>query len=155
MKRIFRMVVVVLSVCCLSTTAFAKEAVSMKYNQKENIKVGALYKNENGVSEKIIKVNGDGSFVTERLDLPRSFSINSLNVRSVKNCQHTRLLEISTKTEPSNVAKKSCCYKSRKVVKSRCAQCSKIFTTYGKWENHNAHYYKLFGKKCKVCGYKK
>lgn len=158
MKKIFRIMIVIATLCCLSTTAFAKEVeedYSIREKQENNIKIGALYKNGDGVAEKIIKVNEDGSFVTESLELPRSFAAKSINARSVKNCQHVKLLEIYTKTETSNVATKSCCYKSRKIIKSRCAQCSKTFTTYGKWEKHKEHSYKLFGKTCKVCGYKK
>lgn len=153
MRKILRIMAIILSICCLSTSVLAKENISAKDVQEKNIKVGALYENKEGQRERIIRVNKDGSFVTESIDMRKCFSTN--RVKGAKSCSHTRLLEISTKTETSTVGKKSCCYKSRKIVKSRCENCSKIFTTYGRWTQHKKHSYKLFGKKCKICGYKK
>lgn len=151
MKKLLGIIIMTMAILCLPNAIFAKNNTPAQTKQETHLKVGTIYKYGEYANEKIIQVNSDGSFITEKIDSTNLFSV----MRAVKNCKHDRLLEISTRTETSNVATKSCCYKTRSIIKSRCAQCNKIFTTYGKWSNHKAHSYKLLDKTCKVCGYKK
>ncbi|MDE6981964.1 MAG: hypothetical protein K2P60_11285, partial [Lachnospiraceae bacterium] len=118
------------------------------------VKKGEKFLNTNGNVEQVIRVNKDGSFFTEEINV---------NTYAIKNrkaaCSHpsaslVAIVNLLDDTEKVKTA--SCCFKYRSVTKYRCKKCgNSSIIQYGAWQKHKKHSYPLFGKKCKTCGFKK
>lgn len=124
---------------------------SKKIFKKERIKVRDKFLNAEGKMEQVIRVNKDGSFVTEEVDL---------RIKGKKKaCSHPAgSLKAIANLAPKTVtmAQPNCCFKHCTVTLNRCQQCGNgSIKTYGAWINHKKHNFPFLGKKCKTCGYKK
>lgn len=127
---------------------------SYQLMKKERIKTGEKFLDSNGNIEQVIRVNKDGSFITEELEISRN-TIMSRNER----CSHptqslVALVDLGDEIKHKKTA--SCCYKYRSVTKYRCKKCgNSSIKQFGAWHEHKKHSYPLFSKKCKECGFKK
>ena len=96
--------------------------------------------------EVLVKMNEDGSFVTEK--------ISDVSTFAAQECRHDEIIKDGpplTEKVSYGGAYADKCYKKRTVEQSYCSRCHKRFKVYGPWTDVN-HSYPFIGKKiCKVC----
>lgn len=125
-----------------------------QFMKKDNLKKEENFINTNGNLEQVIRVNKDGSFITEEIKV----NINTImNRKAVCNHPSASLVAIANlRNDTEDVHTDSCCFRYRSVTKYRCKKCgNSSIKQYGAWQKHKKHSYPLFSKKCKICGYKK
>ena len=118
---------------------------------QEVITSGNIYVTETGAKERVVKVNEDGSFVTEPVEEISSYVTNAP-------CEHTaRYLEaVGKKTDFQTVGTAGTCYKERLIISNKCNKCQRRgIKTYSPWVRCSKHRYPLLKKTCSICGYKK
>lgn len=117
----------------------------------ENSSVGEIFRNADGDYERIVRVEKDGSFVTEVME-----SVIQKSQKAA--CPHpaANLIPLAEK-EPDTrtIASENVCFQYRSKTLCRCGKCNATIYTYGPWKNHTKHDFPLFGKTCKTCGYTK
>lgn len=118
---------------------------------REVITSGNIYVTETGAKERVVKVNEDGSFVTEPVEEISSYVTNAP-------CEHpARYLEaVGKKTDFQTVGTAGTCYKERLIISNKCNKCQRRgIKTYSPWVRCSKHRYPLLKKTCSICGYKK
>ena len=118
---------------------------------QEVITSGNIYVTETGAKERVVKVNEDGSFVTEPVEEISSYVTNAP-------CEHpARYLEaVGKKTDFQTVGTAGTCYKERLIISNKCNKCQRRgIKTYSPWVRCSKHRYTLLKKTCSICGYKK
>ena len=118
---------------------------------QEVITSGNIYVTETGAKERVVRVNEDGSFVTEPIEEISSYVTNA-------SCEHTaRYLEaVGKKTDFQTVGTAGTCYKERLIISNKCNKCQRRgIKTYSPWVRCSKHRYPLLKKTCSICGYKK
>ena len=118
---------------------------------QEVITSGNIYVTETGAKERVVKVNEDGSFVTEPVEEISSYVTNAP-------CEHpARYLEaVGKKTDFQTVGTVGTCYKERLIISNKCNKCQRRgIKTYSPWVRCSKHRYPLLKKTCSICGYKK
>ena len=118
---------------------------------QEVITSGNIYVTETGAKERVVKVNEDGSFVTEPVEEISSYVTNAP-------CEHpARYLEaVGKKTDFQTVGTAGTCYKERLIISNKCNKCQRRgIKTYSPWVRCSKHRYPLLKKTCSICGYKK
>ena len=118
---------------------------------QEVITSGNIYVTETGAKERGVKVNEDGSFVTEPVEEISSYVTNAP-------CEHpARYLEaVGKKTDFQTVGTAGTCYKERLIISNKCNKCQRRgIKTYSPWVRCSKHRYPLLKKTCSICGYKK
>ena len=118
---------------------------------QEVITSGNIYVTETGAKERVVRVNEDGSFVTEPVEEISSYVTNAP-------CEHTaRYLEaVGKKTDFQTVGTAGTCYKERLIISNKCNKCQRRgIKTYSPWVRCSKHRYPLLKKTCSICGYKK
>ena len=118
---------------------------------QEVITCGNIYVTETGAKERVVKVNEDGSFVTEPVEEISSYVTNAP-------CEHpARYLEaVGKKTDFQTVGTAGTCYKERLIISNKCNKCQRRgIKTYSPWVRCSKHRYPLLKKTCSICGYKK
>lgn len=118
---------------------------------QEVITSGNIYVTETGAKERVVKVNEDGSFVTELVEEISSYVTNAP-------CEHpARYLEaVGKKTDFQTVGTAGTCYKERLIISNKCNKCQRRgIKTYSPWVRCSKHRYPLLKKTCSICGYKK
>lgn len=155
MKRIRQVIKQVIVIMCMSAT-FLSTAGAADYSVKDtNIKnsltetvyAGDQFINAEGKIERVVRVNEDGSFISEEI-----------TGRAQKQCTHPAnelKAKENLKDEISIVKKAGVCYKHRSVTLYQCNKCLRNIKLRGKWVNVTKHYYPLLKKTCSICGYKK
>lgn len=88
---------------------------------QEVISSGNIYVTETGAKERIVRVNEDGSFVTEPIEAISSYATNAP-------CEHpARYLEaVGKKTDFRTVGTAGICYKERLIISNKCNKCQRI-----------------------------
>ena len=146
-KKVITFLLVVAMTASISTTStFAADTVDNYDISKVSVKVGEKILNSEGLLELVVRINEDGSFITEE------FNENTVKT-SHPAASLVAIAELNPDTE--TVGKDYCCFKYRSVTKCRCQKCGATVKTYGVWKSHKNHDFPLFGKTCKTCGYKK
>ena len=118
---------------------------------QEVITSGNIYVTETGAKERVVRVNEDGSFVTEPVEEISSYVTNAP-------CEHTaRYVEaVGKKTDFQTVGTAGTCYKERLIISNKCNKCQRRgIKTYSPWVRCSKHRYPLLKKTCSICGYKK
>ena len=118
---------------------------------QEVITSGNIYVTETGAKERVVRVNEDGSFVTEPVEEISSYVTNAP-------CEHpARYLEaVGKKTDFQTVGTAGTCYKERLIISNKCNKCQRRgIKTYSTWGRCSKHRYPLLKKTCSICGYKK
>ena len=118
---------------------------------QEVITSGNIYVTGTGAKERVVKVNEDGSFVTEPVEEISSYVTNAP-------CEHpARYLEaVGKKTDFQTVGTAGTCYKERLIISNKCNKCQRRgIKTYSPWVRCSKHRYPLLKKTCSICGYKK
>ena len=118
---------------------------------QEVITSGNIYVTETGAKERVVRVNEDGSFVTEPVEEISSYVTNAP-------CEHpARYLEaVGKKTDFQTVGTAGTCYKERLIISNKCNKCQRRgIKTYSPWVRCSKHRYPLLKKTCSICGYKK
>ena len=118
---------------------------------QEVITSGNIYVTETGAKERVVRVNEDGSFVTEPVEEISSYVTNAP-------CEHpARYLEaVGKKTDFQTVGTAGTCYKERLIISNKCNKCHCTgIKTYSTCDRCNKHRYPLLKKTCSICGYKK
>lgn len=118
---------------------------------QEVITSGNIYVTETGAKERVVRVNEDGSFVTEPFEEISSYVTNAP-------CEHSaRYLEaVGKKTDFQTVGTAGTCYKERLIISNKCNKCQRRgIKTYSPWVRCSKHRYPLLKKTCSICGYKK
>ena len=118
---------------------------------QEVITSGNIYVTETGAKERVVRVNEDGSFVTEPVVEISSYVTNAP-------CEHpARYLEaVGKKTDFQTVGTAGTCYKERLIISNKCNKCQRRgIKTYSPWVRCSKHRYPLLKKTCSICGYKK
>lgn len=118
---------------------------------QEVITSGNIYVTETGAKERVVRVNEDGSFVTEPVEEISSYVTNAP-------CEHpARYLEaVGKKTDFQTVGTAGTCYKERLIISNKCTKCQRRgIKTYSPWVRCSKHRYPLLKKTCSICGYKK
>lgn len=118
---------------------------------QEVITSGNIYVIETGAKERVVRVNEDGSFVTEPVEEISSYVTNAP-------CEHpARYLEaVGKKTDFQTVGTAGTCYKERLIISNKCNKCQRRgIKTYSPWVRCSKHRYPLLKKTCSICGYKK
>ena len=118
---------------------------------QEVITSGNIYVTETGAKERVVKVNEDGSFVTEPVEEISSYVTNAP-------CEHpARYLEaVGKKTDFQTVGTAGTWYKERLIISNKCNKCQRRgIKTYSPWVRCSKHRYPLLKKTCSICGYKK
>jgi len=118
---------------------------------QEVITSGNIYVTETGAKESVVRVNEDGSFVTEPVEEISSYMTNAP-------CEHpARYLEaVGKKTDFQTVGTAGTCYKERLIISNKCNKCQRRgIKTYSPWVRCSKHRYPLLKKTCSICGYKK
>ena len=118
---------------------------------QEVITSGNIYVTETGAKERVVKVNEDGSFVTEPVEEISSYV-------TIAPCEHpARYLEaVGKKTDFQTVGTAGTCYKERLIISNKCNKCQRRgIKTYSPWVRCSKHRYPLLKKTCSICGYKK
>ena len=118
---------------------------------QEVITSGNIYVTETGAKERVVRVNEDGSFVTEPVEEISSYVTNAP-------CEHpARYLEaVGKKTDFQTVGTAGTCYKERLIISNKCTKCQRRgIKTYSPWVRCSKHRYPLLKKTCNICGYKK
>ena len=118
---------------------------------QEVISSGNIYMTETGAKERIVRVNEDGSFVTEPIEAISSYATNAP-------CEHpARYLEaVGKKTDFRTVGTAGICYKERLIISNKCNKCHRRgIKTYTPWTYYSKHSYPFLKKTCSICGYKK
>ena len=118
---------------------------------QEVITSGNIYVTETGAKERVVKVNEDGSFVTEPVEEISSYVTNAP-------CEHpARYLEaVGKKTDFQTVGTAGTCYKERLIISNKCNKCQRRgIKTYSPWVRCSKHRYPLLKKTCSICGFKK
>lgn len=124
---------------------------NLRLHEIEEVKAGDKFLSANGQLELVVRVNKDGSFISEE------YNPNSIRTRVVK-CSHPAAsLKAVAELNPEfkDVATASCCYKYRSVTQCRCKKCGALIKMHGPWKSVSKHSFPLFGKTCKRCEYKK
>lgn len=87
---------------------------------QEVITSGNIYVTETGAKERVVKVNEDGSFVTEPVEEISSYVTNAP-------CEHpARYLEaVGKKTDFQTVGTAGTCYKERLIISNKCNKCQR------------------------------
>ena len=100
---------------------------------QEVISSGNIYVTETGAKERIVRVNEDGSFVTEPIEAISSYA-----------------------TDFRTVGTAGICYKERLIISNKCNKCHRRgIKTYTPWTYCSKHSYPFLKKTCSICGYKK
>ena len=118
---------------------------------QEIVPSGNIYVTETGAKERVVRVNEDGSFVTEPIEEISSYVTNA-------SCEHpARYLEaVGKKTDFQTVGTAGTCYKERLIISNKCNKCQRRgIKTYSPWVRCSKHRYPLLKKTCSICGYKK
>ena len=118
---------------------------------QEVITSGNIYVTETGAKERVVRVNEEGSFVTEPVEEISSYVTNAP-------CEHpARYLEAGgKKTDFQTVGTAGTCYKERLIISNKCNKCQRRgIKTYSPWVRCSKHRYPLLKKTCSICGYKK
>ena len=118
---------------------------------QEVITSGNIYVTETVAKERVVRVNEDGSFVTEPVEEISSYVTNAP-------CEHpARYLEaVGKKTDFQTVGTAGTCYKERLIISNKCNKCQRRgIKTYSPWVRCSKHRYPLLKKTCSICGYKK
>ena len=118
---------------------------------QEVITSGNIYVTETGAKERVVRVNEDGSFVTEPVEEISSYVTNAP-------CEHpARYLEaVGKKTDFQTVGTAGTCYKERLIISNKCNKCQRRgIKTYSPWVRCSKHRYPLLKKTCSICGYQK
>ena len=118
---------------------------------QEVITSGNIYVTETGAKERVVRVNEDGSFVTEPVEEISSYVTNAP-------CEHpARYLEaVGKKTDFQTVGTAGTCYKERLIISNKCNKCQRRgIKTYSPWVRCSKPRYPLLKKTCSICGYKK
>ena len=118
---------------------------------QEIVPSGNIYVTETGAKERVVRVNEDGSFVTEPVEEISSYATNAP-------CEHpARYLEaVGKKTDFQTVGTAGTCYKERLIISNKCNKCQRReIKTYSPWVRCSKHRYPLLKKTCSICGYKK
>ena len=118
---------------------------------QEVITSGNIYVTETGAKERVVRVNEDGSFVTEPVEEISSYVTNAP-------CEHpARYLEaVGKKTDFQTVGTAGTCYKERLIISNKCNKCQRRgIKTYSPWVRSSKHSYPVLKKTCSICGYKK
>lgn len=118
---------------------------------QEVISIGSLYVTETGVNERVVRVNEDGSFVTEPVEEASFYATNA-------SCEHpARYLEaVGKKTDFQTVGSSGTCYKERLIISNKCNKCNRRgIKTYTPWTYCSKHSFPVLKKTCSICGYKK
>ena len=118
---------------------------------QEVITSGNIYVTETGAKERVVRVNEDGSFVTEPVEEISSYVTNAP-------CEHpARYLEaVGKKTDFQTVGTAGICYKERLIISNKCNKCHRRgIKTYTPWTYYSKHSYPFLKKTCSICGYKK
>ena len=114
---------------------------------QEVITSGNIYVTETGAKERVVKVNEDGSFVTEPVEEISSYVTNAP-------CEHpARYLEaVGKKTDFQTVGTAGTCYKERLIISNKCNKCQRRgIKTYSPWDRCSKHRYPLLKKTCSIC----
>ena len=87
---------------------------------QEVITSGNIYVTETGAKERVVRVNEDGSFVTEPVEEISSYVTNAP-------CEHpARYLEaVGKKTDFQTVGTAGTCYKERLIISNKCNKCQR------------------------------
>lgn len=96
---------------------------------QEVITSGNIYVTETGAKERVVRVNEDGSFVTEPVEEISSYVTNAP-------CEHpARYLEaVGKKTDFQTVGTAGTCYKERLIISNKCNKCQRRgIKTYSPW----------------------
>lgn len=96
---------------------------------QEVITSGNIYVTETGAKERVVRVNEDGSFVTEPIEEISSYVTNA-------SCEHpARYLEaVGKKTDFQTVGTAGTCYKERLIISNKCNKCQRRgIKTYSPW----------------------
>lgn len=103
--------------------------------------------------ERLIKINEDGSFITEIIGEEETASL----YHPTRTCDHELYFagQFSDTTSYYGRDSKNC-YKTRTVERTRCRRCGKQFLVYRQWKYYG-HNFPWFGDTCKNkdCNYKK
>lgn len=97
---------------------------------QEVITSGNIYVTETGAKERVVRVNEDGSFVTEPVEEISSYVTNAP-------CEHpARYLEaVGKKTDFQTVGTAGTCYKERLIISNKCNKCQRRgIKTYSPWK---------------------
>ncbi len=126
---------------------------SSAYSNSSDLIKGSVFKSEDGSWQYVIRVNEDGSFVTQTIE-DNTSQAKSLIAKS--SCSHTVLVTYGTaKIEKKSVKTESVCYKTRKYKKAKCDKCKKtgfrVYTTGWKKHKHDYGFLNLRDT-CKECG---
>ena len=118
---------------------------------QEVITSGNIYVTETGAKERVVRVNEDGSFVTEPVEEISSYVTNAPSEHPA------RYLEaVGKKTDFQTVGTAGTCYKERLIISNKCNKCQRRgIKTYSPWVRCSKHRYPLLKKTCSICGYKK
>ena len=118
---------------------------------QEVITSGNIYVTETGAKERVVRVNEDGSFVTEPVEEISSYVTNAPREHPA------RYLEaVGKKTDFQTVGTAGTCYKERLIISNKCNKCQRRgIKTYSPWVRCSKHRYPLLKKTCSICGYKK
>ena len=106
---------------------------------QEVITSGNIYVTETGAKERVVRVNEDGSFVTEPVEEISSYVTNAP-------CEHpARYLEaVGKKTDFQTVGTAGTCYKERLIISNKCNKCQRRgIKTYSPWVRCSKHRYPL------------
>ena len=109
---------------------------------QEVITSGNIYVTETGAKERVVRVNEDGSFVTEPVEEISSYVTNAP-------CEHpARYLEaVGKKTDFQTVGTAGTCYKERLIISNKCNKCQRRgIKTYSPWVRCSKHRYPLLKK---------
>lgn len=141
-KRISKKSIMLVTVVVL--TLFNMVGVYASGSSTHEVDINEVFQAEDGTNEMVIRINEDGSYVTQ----PEGMT----SVRA--SCRHTNLSAYKSykETKKSDVSSK--CFMIRTVSESKCMSCGRRgFKNYGIW-TYRAHDYSLLGK-CKTCGKKR
>ena len=140
---------ILMVVMCISTSTNAHISI-------DTVKVSDVFEATDGSLQYVIKVNADGSFVTQTID---ENTTKAKILASRSSCNHSVLITYGKqKTEKKAVNSKTVCYKTRKWKAAKCSQCKKngfrVYTSDWKSYEHN---YGFLGLRdtCKECGREK
>lgn len=151
-KTITTILVIIFTLMLSTSFIFAHDTISdVLFEIPDSASEGQIFINSNGCTEKVVRVNNDGSFVTEEVKENGEQVIKAV-------CTHpaASLVAITNLTdETKTVGKASCCFKYRSVTQCKCKKCGGLVKTYGAWKSYTKHSYPFLGKTCKTCGYKK
>lgn len=100
--------------------------------------------------ERLVKINEDGSFITEIIEEEGVFLFNP-----TRTCDHELYFAGQySETKSYNGSDSKNCYKTRIVERTRCRRCGRQFLVYKPWKYYG-HNFPWFGDTCKKCNYKK